>query len=238
MPKRDVGRDTGRALDVVGIGMTSQRTRNRLVERLKQQGMRHEGLLFVMSRVPRHLFVDEALASRAYEDVALPIGYGQTISQPYIVAKMTELLLEGEATPPRKVLEVGTGSGYQAAILAPLVGELLTVERVEALYHNSRDLLRALGYRNIRHFHSDGSWGLANEAPFDAILVTAAPEVVPPALLAQLAIGGRLVIPVGKQTVCQQLQIITRTTADTYQTVTADAVQFVPLISERKVNDI
>lgn len=230
--------NTGRVLDIEGIGMTSQRTRNRLVERLKQQGIRNEALLYVISRVPRHLFVDEALASRAYEDVALPIGYRQTISQPYIVARMTELLLQGEATPPRKVLEVGTGSGYQAAILAPLVGELYTVERVDALYQSSRDLLQALGYRNISCSHADGSWGLPKEAPFDAIVVTAAPECVPVALREQLAIGGRMVIPVGKQTVSQQLQIITRTTADTYQTVTADTVQFVPLISEANLNDI
>ncbi len=230
--------NTGRVLDIEGIGMTSQRTRNRLVERLKQQGIRNESLLYVISRVPRHLFVDEALASRAYEDVALPIGYRQTISQPYIVARMTELLLQGEETPPRKVLEVGTGSGYQAAILAPLVGALYTVERVDALYQSSRDLLQALGYRNIRCFRADGSWGLPKESPFDAIVVTAAPECVPVALLEQLAIGGRMVIPVGKQTVSQQLQIITRTTADTYQTVTADMVQFVPLISEANLNDI
>ena len=229
---------TGRVLDIEGIGMTSQRTRNRLVERLKQQGITHPELLYVMSRVPRHLFVDEALASRAYEDVALPIGYRQTISQPYIVARMTELLLQGDATPPRKVLEIGTGSGYQAAILAPLVGELHTVERLVALYQASCDLLQALGYRNIRCLHSDGSWGLPTEAPFDAILVTAAPEVVPTALLEQLAIGGRMVIPVGKQTVGQQLRIITRTTADTYQTVAADAVQFVPLISDPNTNAI
>ena len=227
-----------RELDIAGIGMTSQRTRNRLVVRLQQQGIRHPDVLYMLSRVPRHLFVDEALASRAYEDAALPIGYGQTISQPYTVAKMTELVLQGYAAPPQKVLEIGTGSGYQTAVLAPLVGKVITIERIPALHHQSRELLKALGYRNIRCVLGDGSQGCISEAPFDAIVVAAAPEVVPPELLSQLAVGGKLVIPIGKQTHFQQLQIIKRTTVNTYHTVSIEAVQFVPLINEHKVNDI
>jgi protein-L-isoaspartate(D-aspartate) O-methyltransferase len=220
---------SGRELNIQGIGMTSQRTRNRLVERLRGKGIRNEAVLDVMSRVPRHLFVDEAMATRAYEDTALPIGHGQTISQPYIVARMTELLLEGDR-PLRKVLEVGTGSGYQAAVLAPLVGELLTVERIKPLYQATRELLRELGYRNIRTFLSDGSWGVASEAPFDAIIATAAPEEVPPALLEQLAIGGRLVIPIGGQGQPQVLQVITRRAEHSYSTEEHESVLFVPLI--------
>ncbi|UJS25788.1 protein-L-isoaspartate(D-aspartate) O-methyltransferase [Thiothrix winogradskyi] len=218
-----------RKLDVQGIGMTSQRTRNRLVERLREKGIRNEAVLQVISKTPRHLLVDEALASRAYEDTALPIGHGQTISQPYIVARMTELLLAGE-NPPRKVLEVGTGSGYQAAVLAPLVDKVFTVERIEPLYRATREILQALDYRNIRTYLSDGSWGLASEAPFDAIIATAAPEEVPPALLEQLAIGAKLIIPVGKQGGLQWLQVITRMDDGTYTTVDHEAVQFVPMI--------
>ncbi len=221
-----------RELDVQGIGMTSQRTRNRLVARLREQGISNAAVLNVMSKVPRHLFVDEALASRSYEDTALPIGYGQTISQPYTVARMTELLLNSP-TPPRKVLEIGTGSGYQAAVLAALVTEVFTVERIEALYRSTRELLHALGYRNIRSYLSDGSWGLAHEAPFDAILAAAAPETIPPALLAQLAIGGKLIIPVGKQGQNQVLQVITCLAENKYSTDEYEPVQFVPLISGR-----
>lgn len=221
-----------RKLDIQGIGMTSQRTRNRLIERLREKGISNEAVLQVMSKTPRHLFVDEALASRAYEDTALPIGHGQTISQPYIVARMTELLLAGE-NPPCKVLEVGTGSGYQAAILSPLVEKVFTVERIEALYRATRELLHALGYRNIHTFLSDGSWGLAREAPFDAIIATAAPEAVPPALLEQLAVGGKLIIPVGRQGGVQILQVITREDEETYTTIAHEAVQFVPMIKEK-----
>lgn len=221
----------GGELDVQGIGMTSQRTRNRLVRRLRERGIRNEVLLEIMAKVPRHLFVDEAMATRAYEDTALPIGHGQTISQPYIVARMTELLLESHY-PLHKVLEIGTGSGYQAAVLAPLVRELLTVERIEPLYRVSRDLLGRLGYRNIRTVLSDGSWGVAQEAPFDAIIVTAAPEEVPQSLLEQLAIGGRLVIPIGKQKQRQVLQVITRDNEHGYSTERHEAVLFVPLICE------
>lgn len=219
-----------RELDIQGIGMTSQRTRNRLVERLYERGIRNEAVLKAISITPRHLFVDEAMATRAYEDTALPIGYGQTISQPYIVARMTELLLANTPTP-RKILEVGTGSGYQAAILAALVPEVFTVERIEPLYHSTQALLRDLGHRNIRTRLSDGSWGWEHEAPFDAIIATAAPENVPPALLAQLAIGGILVIPTGKQGQSQVLQTITRDDADKYSTTQHEPVLFVPLIS-------
>lgn len=219
-----------RELDIQGIGMTSQRTRDRLVKRLYERGIRHEAVLKAISVTPRHLFMDEAIATRAYEDTALPIGYGQTISQPYIVARMTELLLANTPTP-RKVLEVGTGSGYQAAILASLVAEVFTVERIEPLYRNTQALLRDLGYRNIHTRLGDGSWGWEQEAPFDAIITTAAPENIPPALLAQLAIGGVLVIPTGKQGQNQTLQTIVRDDTDKYSTKQHESVLFVPLIS-------
>lgn len=220
-----------RRLDVEGIGMTSQRTRNRLVGRLQEKGLENRDVLYVMSKTPRHLFVDEALASRSYEDTALPIGHGQTISQPYIVGRMTELLLMGDP-PPRKVLEVGTGSGYQAAILAPLVEKVFTVERIEPLYRQTRDLLHELGYQNIHTYLSDGTWGLEQEAPFDAIIATAAPEEVPAALLEQLAVRGRLVIPVGLQNGVQVLKVITRKAGSAYETVEHEAVQFVPMIQD------
>jgi protein-L-isoaspartate(D-aspartate) O-methyltransferase len=216
---------------IQGIGMTSQRTRNRLMQRLREKGIKNEHVLDVMSKVPRHLFMDEALASRSYEDTALPIGHGQTISQPYIVARMTELLLAGER-PLHNVLEVGTGSGYQAAVLGAFVQHLYTVERIEALYKHTRDLLYDLGYRNINAKLSDGSWGLKQCAPFDGIIVTAAPEEVPETLPEQLAIGGRLIIPTGPQNKEQKLQVITRTSEHSYLTETHESVQFVPLIRD------
>ena len=222
-----------RNLDIQGIGMTSQRTRNRLVKQLREMGIRDEGVLYMISKVPRHLFIDEALASRAYENIALPIGYGQTISQPYIVARMTELALAGQESV-HKVLEVGTGSGYQAAVLAPLVGKVFTIERIAPLYQEARTLLNELGYRNIHTFLSDGSCGLEREAPFDVIMVTAAPEEVPPALLQQLVIGGRLVIPVGKSGFIQTLQVIWRLSENDFKTSHYESVQFVPLISESR----
>ncbi len=208
-----------------GIGMTSQRTRDRLAARLQQQGIRNEQVIEVMRELPRHLFVDEALASRAYEDTALPIGHGQTISQPYIVARMTEALL-AEGTPER-VLEVGTGSGYQAAVLARLVREVYSVERIRALYLRTRELMFRLKLGNVRLRHSDGSWGWEREAPFEAIIVTAAPEEVPESLLLQLAPGGRMIIPVGGAS--QELQLITRK-ADCFERRVLEGVSFVPLL--------
>ena len=170
-----------------GIGMTSARTRERLVQRLKDGGIRNPVVLDRIRGVPRHLFVDEALASRAYEDVALPIGFGQTISQPWIVARMTEALIEGGA--PQKVLEIGTGCGYQTAVLAPLVGRIYSIERLEPLYERARERLKVLGIRNVRLKHGDGTKGWPTQAPFDGILVAAAPHAVPEALLEQLAAG-------------------------------------------------
>lgn len=219
-----------RELDIQGVGMTSQRTRNRLVQRLKDKGIQRDDILYVMSKVPRHLFVDEALASRAYEDTALPIGYGQTISQPFIVAKMTELVL-ASALPLIKVLEIGTGSGYQAAVLAPFVSELFTLERIEPLLRQSQQLLNDLGYRNIKFQHDDGSVGLAQYAPFDAIIVTAAAEKLPEILTQQLAIGGRLIIPVGRQGVGQTLTVITRLAEAECVTEAHGLVQFVPMLT-------
>lgn len=216
-------------LEIEGIGMTSQRTRDRMIQRLREQGIKNEALLEVMRKLPRHLFMDPALATRSYEDTALPIGHGQTISQPYIVARMTELLLASEH-PLEKVLEVGTGSGYQAAILGKLIPKVYSVERIQALHKQARTLLDELAYRNIRTSLSDGSWGLAYEAPYDGILVTAAPEEIPNALLEQLAIGARLVIPTGKQGEVQLLKVVTRTTETDYQEQVIEAVQFVPLI--------
>lgn len=210
-----------------GIGMTSQRTRDRLITRLREQGIKSERVLDVMRSTPRHIFVDEALSSRAYEDTALPIGHSQTISQPYIVARMTEALLQGG--PLKNVLEVGTGSGYQTAILSQLVTRVYTVERIEALQQQARQRFDEMGIRNIRLKHSDGNWGWDNSGPYDGILVTAAPQQVPKPLFEQLTIGGRLVIPVGDAG-NQQLLVITRT-EEGYGSKTLDMVSFVPLLS-------
>ena len=211
---------------VNGIGMTSQRTRDRLVERLRAEGIRNSVVLNVIGKTPRHLFVDEALASRAYEDTALPIGYNQTISQPYIVAAMTQLIIENK---PQKVLEVGTGSGYQAAVLAALVPKVYTVERIKPLAVLARQRFRQMGLRNVRASHTDGSVGLPEFAPYDAIIVTAATETIPEALLEQLADTGRLVIPVGGRE-RQTLSLITRHD-DGYKRRDLDPVVFVPLLS-------
>ncbi len=178
-----------------GVGMTSQRARDRLIERLIVEGIRDQRVLDVMRRVPRHLFIDEALASRAYEDTALPIGQGQTISQPFIVARMSEALIEYGV--PKRVLEIGTGSGYQAAVLAALVEQVYTIERIEELLRNARRRFRKLNIENIRSRHADGKQGWAEEAPFDVIIATAAGAEIEPALLAQLSPGGILVAPVG-----------------------------------------
>jgi len=208
-----------------GIGMTSQRTRDRLIERLREKGIRNEQVLEVIRRTPRHLFVDEALSSRAYEDTALPIGFNQTISQPYIVARMTEILL---ATNPQKVLEIGTGSAYQAAVLAQLVPKVYTVERILAMVPLARQRLRELNLRNVSLKQSDGTWGWPQQAPFDAILVTAAPAEIPKALLDQLVDGGRLVIPVGAGS-AQTLAVITRR-GDQFDRENVESVSFVPLV--------
>jgi len=210
-----------------GIGMTSARTRDRLVARLKEQGIKDGRVLSLIRSTPRHLFVDEALASRAYEDTALPIGLGQTISQPYVVARMTEALIA--AGPLEKVLEVGTGCGYQTAVLASLVKRVYTVERIAALSQRAREILSQLSIRNVFFRHSDGGWGWPQHAPYDGIIVTAAPEEVPPPLLEQLAVGGRMVIPVGPGG-DQQLLRITRRNDDQYDRDMLDRVSFVPLL--------
>jgi len=180
---------------MAGIGMTSARTRDRLVQRLREQGITNPVVLDRIRNVPRHIFVDEALGSRAYEDTALPIGFGQTISQPYIVARMTEALLAGG--PLSKVLEVGTGCGYQSAVLAPLVSKLYSIERIEPLFLRAKLRLDELDLRNVRLKHGDGTTGWKSLAPFDGILVAAAAISVPEALLKQLQVGGRLIVPVG-----------------------------------------
>ncbi|MCB1876769.1 MAG: protein-L-isoaspartate(D-aspartate) O-methyltransferase [Chromatiales bacterium] len=212
--------------DHLGIGMTSQRTRERLVRRLAEQGIRSEAVLEVIRTTPRHLFVDEALAGRAYEDTALPIGFGQTISQPYVVARMTEALLSGGV--PGDVLEIGTGSGYQTAILARLVPRVYTLERIAGLIQRAQNIVAELDLDNVLFRHSDGEMGWPAKPCFDGIIVTAAPEEVPQTLMAQLAPGGRMVIPVG-QPGRQELRLITRTPAG-YQDITLDRVSFVPLL--------
>ncbi len=209
-----------------GIGMTSARTRERLVERLRLEGISNLKVLERIRNVPRHLFVDEALASRAYEDTALPIGHGQTISQPFVVARMTESLLE--SGPVDKVLEIGTGCGYQTAVMAALVGTVYTIERIGPLLTRSRKLLRELGFKNIRFRHGDGWLGWDRAAPFDGIILTAAPQEVPQTLLDQLADGGRMVLPVGPQG-RQELLLITRH-EDKYERRRLGLVSFVPLV--------
>jgi protein-L-isoaspartate(D-aspartate) O-methyltransferase len=209
-----------------GIGMTSARTRERLVARLREQGIVNPEVLERIRSVPRHVFVDEALASRAYEDTALPIGHGQTISQPYIVARMTQSLVE--AGKPRKVLEVGTGCGYQTAVLAPLVTTLYSVERIAALQQRARKVLRDLRIGNVHMKHGDGFEGWAAYAPFDGIIVAAASYAVPPALVEQLADGGRLVIPVGTDREQQLLRITRR--GERLEKETLGPVTFVPLL--------
>lgn len=213
--------------EISGIGMTSQRTRDRLADRLQAKGISNQRVLAAIRATPRHLFVDEALSSRAYEDTALPIGHRQTISQPYIVARMTEaLLMRGEV---RKVLEIGTGSGYQAVLLAQLVEQVYTVERIRELSIQARVRMRRLGVKNVRFKLADGSCGWPEHAPFDGIIVTAAPEEIPDALLAQLAVDGRMVIPVGHGGGVQRLVLITRT-AGRYMQEMLEAVSFVPLV--------
>ena len=208
-----------------GIGMTSQRTRERLIQRLMDQGITRFEVLEAIRSVPRHLFVDEALAHRSYEDTALPIGYGQTLSQPYGVARMSELALaQGR---PKKVRELGSGSGYQTAILASLVDEICAIERIKPLLERARKQLRALRVRNVRLRHGDGLDGWASEAPFDLILGAAAPEHLPTQLLEQLAPGGRLILPVGGER--QQLMMVTAT-PEGYVEEVIEEVNFVPMV--------
>ena len=211
---------------VRGIGMTSARTRDRLVQRLKDQGIRWEAVLNQIRNVPRHLFVDEALASRAYEDTALPIGLGQTISQPFIVARMTEALLQ-EFTG-EKVLEIGTGCGYQTAVMAPLVKQIYTVERIPELLRKTRQRLRDLDIYNVQFRPGDGWEGWPKYGPYDGIIVTAAAPELPPKLLQQLATGGRMVIPIGPPG-HQELMFVTRK-GDHYEQISLGGVSFVPLI--------
>jgi protein-L-isoaspartate(D-aspartate) O-methyltransferase len=212
-----------------GIGMTSQRTRARMVERLREQGVRDERVLAAMGAVPRHLFVEEALASRAYEDTALPIGFGQTISQPYVVAKMAETVLNGK--PAGKVLEIGTGCGYQAAVLAQIFAEVYSIERIKGLHERARTNLLGLRLKNLRLVHGDGYAGLDKAAPFQSIILAAAPREVPDALRQQLAPGGRMVLPLESRG-AQRMVLIERNGRGFLESE-LDAVRFVPMTAGR-----
>jgi protein-L-isoaspartate(D-aspartate) O-methyltransferase len=210
-----------------GIGMTSARTRERLVLRLQEQGITDQRVLDRIRNVPRHLFMDEALATRAYEDTALPIGFGQTISQPYVVARMTEALLAGGDA--NKILEIGTGCGYQTAVLSPLVKEMYSIERIASLLGRARRTLRELKIRNVNFRHDDGNIGWPARAPFDAILLTAAPQVVPQALFDQLKVGGNLIAPVGPE---GRQELFRYTKGESrVERRSLGAVSFVPLVS-------
>jgi protein-L-isoaspartate(D-aspartate) O-methyltransferase len=213
-------------LNLSGIGMTSQRTRERLLGRLMDQGITSMEVLDVMRSTPRHIFLDEALSHRAYEDVALPIGHNQTISQPYVVARMTEAIVKSGSVS--RVLEIGTGCGYQTAIIARLADRVFTVERIKPLLERARKNLRTLGLRNIEFKHDDGSLGWEQRGPFDAIITTAAPQRVPEELLQQLNDGGRLVIPVGGDE-SQELRLIQRH-GDEIEERVLEMVRFVPLL--------
>ena len=215
--------------DRLGIGMTSARTRDRLVRRLRDHGIRANEVLEQIRNVPRHLFVDEALASRAYEDTALPIGLGQTISQPYVVARMTEALLDGFTG--EKVLEIGTGCGYQTAVLAPLVKRIYTVERIPDLLRKAKQRLRDLDIYNVQFRPGDGWEGWPKYAPYDGIIVAAAAPELPQKLLEQLAPGGRLIMPVGPAG-RQELLMVSRRN-DHFEQVSLGAVSFVPLVKGR-----
>jgi protein-L-isoaspartate(D-aspartate) O-methyltransferase len=206
--------------------MTSARTRERLIQRLREQNIQDPRVLEQIRNVPRHLFVDEALATRAYEDTALPIGQGQTISQPYVVARMTEALLEG--TPPRKVLEIGTGCGYQTAVLAPLVSYVYSIERIGGLLERARARLKELGIRNVHLRHGDGFQGWVAHAPYDGILMAAAPLAIPSVLFDQLAPGGRLIAPVGPEGRQELVRMTKR--GDEMHTEKLGLVSFVPLL--------
>ena len=208
-----------------GIGMTSQRTRTRMLERLRGQGIADEVVLAALGAIPRHIFVDEALASRAYDDVSLPIGFGQTISQPYTVARMTELARNGRELG--RVLEIGTGCGYQAAVLAKVSREVISLERIAPIIAKARKNLRDLRLHNVKVKYADGSMGLPELAPFDAIVMTAAATHIPQELLMQLAVGGRLVMPIGTET--QRLTVVERTPQG-FQQMDLEEVKFVPLL--------
>lgn len=216
--------------EIAGVGMTSQRTRDRLIERLRNKGIADERVLEVMRRVPRHLFMDEALATRAYEDSSLPIGCGQTISQPFVVARMTEALLAGLPQRDTRVLELGTGSGYQAAVLAGLVGSVYTVERIGYLLERARERFRQLGLRRVHPRHADGGDGWPEQAPYDGILLTAAPEQIPAQLFDQLADDGVLVAPVGGSA-GQRLLVCRHDGSGGVQAQSLDSVSFVPFRS-------
>jgi len=212
-----------------GIGMTSQRTRMRMIERLREQGIKDEVVLGAMFEVPRHLFVDEALASRAYDDVSLPINYNQTISQPYIVARMIEVLRAADTPdrPLKRVLEIGTGCGYQAAVLAQVFSEVYTMERIKPLYERARKQLSELKIRNVSLRYADGSVGLPEVAPFDGIIMAAAAPALSAALQEQLAVGGRMLVPVGVQE--QWLYLVERD-ARGFRETQLEPVKFVPLL--------
>jgi protein-L-isoaspartate(D-aspartate) O-methyltransferase len=208
-----------------GIGMTSARTRGRLIERLRAGGIKDETVLAAMNGVPRHIFIDEALATRAYDDVSLPIGHGQTISQPYIVARMTEVLRNGKQLS--RVLEIGTGCGYQAAVLAKVAKEVYSVERIQPLYERARKTLRELKMFNVNLRYTDGTTGLPDVAPFDGIIMACAAPALSAALREQLAVGGRMVLPMGTQE--QYLYLIERD-ENGFRETRLDAVKFVPLV--------
>lgn len=208
-----------------GLGMTSQRTRNRLVDRLVEKGVSDSAVLDTLRVVPRHLFLDEAMASRSYEDTALPIGYGQTISQPWVVAKMTEWLIQAPI-PVKRVLEIGTGSGYQTAILSLLVDEVYSVERIQGLSEKAQSVLAQLELKNIEFSLSDGHWGWPDKAPFDAIISAASPAELPQELLNQLKVGGRLVMPIGESR--QMLYGFEKTANGVIETCLGE-VMFVPM---------
>jgi len=208
-----------------GIGMTSQRTRGRMIERLRTDGIKDEVVLAAMNAVPRHIFVDEALASRAYDDVSLPLGFGQTISRPYIVARMIEILRAGKAL--NRVLEIGSGCGYQAAVLAQLASEVQSVERVQPLYERAIACLKELQTGNVALHYADGGLGLPQAAPFDGIIMAAAATHVPQALLEQLAVGGRMVLPLGAQ---EQVLCMVERDAQGYRETRLEPVKFVPLL--------
>lgn len=212
--------------DLLGSGMTSSRTRERMIIRLMEQGITDLSVIDIMRRTPRHIFLDEALAHRAYEDTSLPIGHGQTLSQPYIVARMTEVLLADG--PLNKVLEIGTGSGYQTAILAQLCGQVFSVERIKALQEKARTRLQLLKLHNVSLRHTDGGMGWPEKAGFDGIIACAAPLGIPRSLIEQLSEGGRLVIPVGGGEV-QDLLLITRR-GDSHETRVLEKVRFVPML--------